>query len=178
MFFLFLILAVFNLYAQEELTDLRQNSDKRFNVEFGFNFGGEIKNGGMIAFGILLYNKGRWNIRSHTGIDSYTLFLPTEETFIFGITEKITFTGQNSIIGLGRPYGYVNGGICFYENQLKEKLFSNPLWYQVGFGGGVDINIVKNMALFTEFGLVFHFMENEYKWSQILTTGFRIYPKK
>jgi len=173
--FLFLMLLVFNLYAQEDLTILQQNNDKKINIDAAYIFGSEIKNGGTMAFGILLYNKGRWNIRSHTGIDSYTIIMPTEETYTLGITEKITFTGQNSIIGIGRPYGYIDGGVSFYGNKSKEKLFSTPLWYKAGFGCGADINIVKNMAWFTEFGVVYHIMENKYQWRQILTIGMRIY---
>jgi hypothetical protein len=173
-FFLCLILLVWNLQAQEDLAVLQQNNEKRFNVDIAFNFGSEIKNGSTIAFGVLLYGKGTWNIRSHTGVNSYTLTLPVGETNIIGITEKITYTGSMSDIGIGRPYAYIDGGICFYGNQSKEKLFSTPLGYTYGLGGGIDINVVKKVAWYSEFGFVHHFMENN-PFSTVFKTGFRYY---
>jgi hypothetical protein len=173
-FVLCFILLVLNLQAQEDKTvDLQQNNEKRFNLEGAFHFG-EIK-GASLGFGILLYNKGTWNIRSHTYADSYTMTTDKETPSILNITEKITAVGVMSDVGIGRPYGYIEGGICLYTNQSKEDYFSTPLWYKAGVGAGVDINVIKNTAWYCEFGLVWHFMENNSQMNQVFTTGFRFY---
>jgi hypothetical protein len=171
----FFILFVCKLFAQEDLgTSLQHNNEKSISFEAAFHFGSEFKNGAMCAIGFPLYNNESWNIRSHSGINSYTLTNNDVSTHILSITEKITFTGLMSNMGIGRLYTYINGSICFFENELAS-LFSFPLWYAFGFGVGTDIYIIKKYAWFFEFGLLFHFIENGYRSDQFFTTGIRYY---
>jgi hypothetical protein len=160
---------------QEDLSVIQQSNEKRFSFDGEFHFGGEIKSSAALAFGILLYNRGEWNIRSHTSVGSYTLLNNESFPFLLYITEKITFGGWRlNSIGIGRPYTSIEGGICLYENQSKN-LFSTPIGYKYGFSIGTDINIIKDMALYTEIGIVYHFVENNYRTDYIFTSGFRFF---
>jgi hypothetical protein len=158
---------------QEDLSVIQQNNERKISGDAGYNFGSEIKNGAKIAFGVLLYNKGFWNIRSHTGVSAYTLPIDEVSTSILNMTEKITLTSMNDI-GIGKPYTYFDGGVCFYANQSKEELFSTSLGYIFGMGTGIEIDVAEKMAWYSEFGIVYHFMEDTH-FSTVFTTGFRFY---
>jgi hypothetical protein len=78
---------------------------------------------------------------------------------IFNLNEKISVGGITRN-GLLRPYGFVEGGIGFYETETNE-LSKMPLAYNFGFGFGLDIFVRDHTSFLIEGGINEHIVDKQ-----------------
>ncbi|MDR1094979.1 MAG: hypothetical protein LBL31_01175 [Spirochaetaceae bacterium] len=172
-FFLFLLAMgiSFNLFAQEgNVSDVKHFS---FGAALGF-----LPDGGGSAsffeFGLLLFHNEKWDIRNHVFIGGARMHDDdNEDNIIFNLNEKISFGGITRN-GLFRPYGFVEGGVGFYETETK-KLSEMPLAYNFGFGYGLDIFVRDNTSFLVEVGINEHILDKQWLFMQKITIGARAY---
>jgi hypothetical protein len=161
----------FNAFAQDEKSiDTRR-----------FLFGAALSvlpdgggSGGSFEFGFLLFHNEIRDIRNHIVINSPHIHDDDGvDNEILNINEKISIGGitQN---GLFRSYGFIEGGIGFYETESKE-LFTTPLAYNFGFGFGLDIFIHDTTSFLIEGGINEHIVDTQWLFMPKITIGARVY---
>jgi hypothetical protein len=171
-FLLLLVMGVsLNLFAQEE-----NPSDVK-----GFSFGSAISflpdGGGSGAYfecGFLIFHNEKWDIRNHVFIGAARMYDDDGiKNIVFNLNEKISIGGitQN---GLFRPYGFIEGGVGFYETKTKD-LFNMPLTYNFGFGFGLDIFIRNDISFLIEGGINEYIMDKQWLFMPRITIGVRSY---
>ena len=160
----------FNLSAQEEQTA----EVKRFF------FGGELTvldqgvSASSVTFGFLLFHNNRWNIRNHIAFSAARIHnKDAQEYDILNLNEKISI-GSITRNGLFRYYGYFEGGFGVYGTESKE-LFTLPLMFHFGLGGGLDIFARDTLSFFIEMGARQYIVDAQWLFKPAITAGLRVY---
>jgi hypothetical protein len=166
-----IFLNLFALFAQEETpSDVKHLSS---GAALGFlpDGGGS---GGFFEFGFLIFHNEKWDLRNHVLIGGAHMHDDDNvENFIFNLNEKISI-GSITRNGLFRPYGFVEGGVGFYETETK-KMFQMPVTYNFGFGFGLDIFVREDTSSFIEGGVNYHMMDTQRLFMPKITFGGRAF---
>jgi hypothetical protein len=169
--FLLAIGVSLNLFAQEE----NPSDVKPFSFGAALSFlpdgGGS---GGFFEFSFLLFHTKRWDIRNHIFIGSARMHDDDQvKNTLFNLNEKISI-GEITRNGLFRPYGFVEGGVGFYETETKE-LSEMSLTGNFGFGFGLDIFVRDTTSFLIEGGVNEHIMDTQWLFMPRITIGVRSY---
>ncbi|MDR2792316.1 MAG: hypothetical protein LBB61_01440 [Treponema sp.] len=163
--FLVILGISFNVFAQDgDSKDVKR-----------FSFGGALgllPNGydGGFEFGFLLFHNTKIDIRNHVYMNSAQIRDGNgADAILFVLDEKISM-GNMSQNGLFRSYGYIEGGIGFYENETK-KLFKTPLAYNYGFGFGIDIFVRDDTGFLIEGGITNIYVDSQWLFNPKITVG-------
>jgi hypothetical protein len=119
------------------------------------------------------------DIRNHISLgassigDPYTHGNDGIRHTMFNLYERIS-TGSITRNGLFRPYGFIEGGVVFYETETKE-FFEMPLTFNYGFGYGLDIFIRKESNFVIEAALNHYKTEEHWLLLPKMTVAARVY---
>ncbi|MDR1231363.1 MAG: hypothetical protein LBK61_08175 [Spirochaetaceae bacterium] len=171
--FLFLLVAgiSFNLFAQEE----NPPDVSRFSWGTALDYLPEGSgSGACFEFGFLIFHndKAQWDIRNHVSFGGVRMHDDDgARNIMFYLNEKIS-SGGITRNGLFRSYGFIEGGVGFYESETK-KMSEMPLAYRFGFGFGLDIFIRDDTSFFIESGVNYHIMDAQWLSMPRMTVGLR-----
>jgi hypothetical protein len=128
--------------------------------------------GGHFDFGIVIY-KNILYIQNNFLLRAGGINVENTKYSVFTLSEKLIF-GRNSATPLS-IYTYLEGGIGIYGNDEK-KIFTTPMAYSFGFGGGGEIASEDFGGIYVEVGYLGQKVDVQYPLGGvILQTGMRIF---
>jgi hypothetical protein len=177
---IFLFLCVmgfsFNLFAQEE-------TDLSFSLGASLlYFSGEGDAGTSLELGFLLFKNDRLNIRNHISFNAASATArenagDTEKDSIVSMSERVSvgaFNRLNSAAAELLTYGFVEGGMGFYETKMFN---ASAAAYNLGIGAGVEAFFphLKKTAVFIEGGVGERMADTQWSIAQYMKMGVKAY---
>ncbi len=140
----------------EDSQDIEQ-AEKLFSAAL-YSSIDSIKTSVNIDFSYPIYIFEKFAIRANTSVIGYKLFDGNNPNlYMFGFGQRISFGrlrknfGQVEITRYGFTFFSI-GWMSFDEDKNSKKLFTMPLFYEVGGGAGFNIFATDNMSIVLEVG--------------------------
>jgi hypothetical protein len=179
--FLFLLVAgiSLNLFAQEGSS----SEVKRFSFGAGLNIS-QSGVGSVLEFGFLIFHNERMDIRNHISLGATSIgasYIGEPYTYgddgmkynMLNLYERIS-VGSITRNGLFRPYGFIEGGVGFYETETKE-ILEMPLTFNYGLGYGLDIFVREETSFVIEAAVNRYKTEEHWLFLSKMTVAARVY---
>ena len=146
-------------YTEEEdkKNKVVSGMDNRFFSIGLYSSADTIKTSVNIDFGFKLFKYNNFEMKSYTSIAGSKIYDDNPDMYQLGVMQKITFGNEdvyNDSISISRyAFAFFSFGFLSFDADKSGKfLFSAPLYWEVGGGGGFNINVSRHVAIVLEFG--------------------------